>query len=223
MAQPKVTEFFTSRKRNADFQPSKRRKVIRTTDIQTDVINESRSITSQTKSVRGRSRNPRAVNLETKGKVTATSASKQRRATSLRKQCTPSVTSIATLEQSTSVEKTCLNVGKTPDVVGEASECCDDHHSSPPSTPTKRTSTAADKTGTTTTNKRSRNVRSIRKDLLKELEKTPEQFDFSKYAESSPSKSVRRKLMVRRSLSSERSVAKSKVPESLSPKQVWRL
>lgn len=215
MAQSKVTEFFSSRKRNADFQPSKRRKVISTSDVHTGVTNEEESIAAQTKSVRSRGRKAKAVNTDTKVKVASTSTSKQ-----IRKkiQCASSSKSVQASGQSRSVQQSSINPEKTPDIVAEPTEFCDDHHANPPSTPTKRTSTATTTKNGSGTSKRIRNVKAVRKDLLKELEKTPEPFDFSKFVENSQSQSVRKRLVMRRSVSADK--ATTKIPESLSPKQV---
>ena len=103
----------------------------------------------------------------------------------------------------------------TPEIVPQISAACDDHHGSTPLTPTKRPSTAEKSIQA----KRSRSAKSVRKDLLTDLNKTPDAYDFSRYAKSEKSKSARKKLVMKRKLPSPQNCP-LRVPESLSPKEV---
>ena len=185
MAQGKVTEFFSSRKRNASLQPSKRRKVQRletpetTEQIETPVIpveknvritrraQKCNTIDSKTKSVSSVKQTRR--NTRTKNKKAVESQGKD-------------ISSFFNASPEHTVDS------------DETTAVRDDHHASPISTPTKSVP------------KRGLQKTQI-KDVLDEINsRTPESekaYDFAKFVKPkvSPEVSARRKLQLQRKAS----------------------
>ena len=214
MAQAKVTEFFNSRKRNADFHPSKRRKVSSIDQGGVNIQEVSKTKASPAISTRTRSRacksdasNLNAVTgkpVEAELVVKAAKESVKNPRRKATRQPKGKSTKLDTLQKSIhDVFK-----GQTESNVELPTAACDDHCGSPPSSPSKRPQKANSDEGRVS-KKRSKGSVVVRKDLMLDSGfATPEKgYDFSKFGESleksDKGNNARKKLILKKPSSSK--------------------
>ena len=210
MAQAKVTNYFSTRKRNADFQPSKRRKIIReqdTTVTNVPVIVGKKSKVRTTENESKSTVAPVAENLNVQTKESRSSKSKAStrsrnpkcsRKTSRAKTQNKDIRDVFKKLDSDDNEKAVPETEAAPEALSTAA--CDDHQASPPSTPSKRASKTSD--GEKISQKRSRVGKVVRKDLLQDIE-SEKGYDFSQHVSNPKPKTDQTQRTVLRRKSKE--------------------
>ncbi|XP_023933156.1 DNA replication factor Cdt1-like isoform X1 [Lingula anatina] len=210
MAQGKVTDYFSNRKRTGNLQPSKRRKVQRIEQFDLGSVTfgetnlkQNATGTQNSESVTDVPIVSKKLKTKTEGKVTSTRRSSRiktgKSATATKGEIDEAFESKTRVKskavqplESEKASSECT----VSETVEETTAIADDHNGSPPCTPTKRFSDG--ESTETVARKRSRAAKAMQKDLLSEFNaKTPERgFDFSEFAEKPKLTTNARKKLV---------------------------
>ncbi|XP_077983245.1 DNA replication factor Cdt1-like [Glandiceps talaboti] len=229
MAQSKVTEYFSSRKRNSEFQPFKRRKVQRTSTIQDEISDFSDGSISASSTVSTSSKNIVLASTTTKKR----SARIKGRSSSTRKAkiVGPIERTVRRLRSSACETEDCssssdldlrVSDSDSASFTSESTAVVDDHdvRISPPGTPTKRSKASTDVP--ISRKRRKPSTRTLSQSSFDYFEEavvpTPAEFGFELTGTKQNKNDIKERRTIRKVSPPKEAAAKKKLELKLKPK-----